>query len=281
MPTSNLSVAASHWPTPYWEDMPTTAFGGAEARNWIVVLPVAAIEQHGPHLPVGTDKHIGEGHVAAVVDRLPTTLPVSFLPLQAVGKSNEHISSPGTLTLCWETATKAWLEIGDSVARAGVRKMVIVTSHGGNVAIDDIIARELRVRHDMLVVPTAWGKQGAIENTYPQEEALYGIHGGDVETSLMRHLKPHLVNMDEAIDFRSNQLEAIDTFTHLRLHGPNPIGWKAQDLHLAGTVGNAANATAAKGAATLQHNAERFIELLSDIHSFSLERLWTDNPTQP
>lgn len=268
-------------PPAYWEHMTTTDFAASERRDWITVLPVAAIEQHGPHLPLGTDKHIGEGHIAAVVERLPQDLPATFLPIQSVGKSNEHISSPGTLTLSWETATKAWIDIGESLARAGVRKLVIVTSHGGNVAIDDIIARELRVSCDMLVVPTAWGKQGAIEQTYPAEESLYGIHGGDVETSLMLHLRPDLVRMDQAIDFRSNQLKALDTYKHLRLHGPNPIGWKAQDLHVAGTVGNAANATAQKGAATLSHNADRFIELLADVHAFPLDELWTDATKTP
>ena len=262
-------------PSPFWQDMTTVDFSTSETKEWVAILPVAAIEQHGPHLPVATDTVIGLGMIDAVVKQLPSDLPATFLPLQSVGKSNEHISSPGTLTLSWQTATQAWIEIGESVARAGVRKLVIVTSHGGNVAIDDIIARELRVNHDMLVIPTSWGRQGQLTGVYPEIEATYGIHGGDVETSMMLHFRPDLVRMEHAVDFKSAQTAARKTYTHLGLHGPNPIGWKAQDLNVAGTVGNASLATADKGQKTVDFYADRFVELLYDVHRFPLSDLWT------
>lgn len=128
-------------PRRFWHEMSAYDFAEADTSDWIAVLPVAAIEQHGPHLPVFTDTCIAEGQIARVNELLPHDLPVTFLPVQAVGKSNEHISSPGTLTLTWETATRAWEEIGESVHRAGLRKIVIVTSHGGNVPLMDIVAR--------------------------------------------------------------------------------------------------------------------------------------------
>ena len=103
----------------------------------------------------------------------------------------------------------------------------------------DIVARELRVRHDMLVVATAWSRLGHPDGTPGPEEALYGIHGGDIETSIMLHLRPDLVRMDKAEDFRSTQLDFIDEFKHLRAHGPVQFGWKAQDLNPYGAVGNA------------------------------------------
>lgn len=261
-------------PRRFWHEMTTTDFARGDTADWIAVLPVAAIEQHGPHLPVATDTAIAQGQIARVLELLPDHLPVTFLPVQAVGKSNEHISSPGTLTASWDTLTQFWLDIGDSVHRAGVRKLVIVNSHGGNVPLVDIVARELRVRHDMLVVGTAWSRFGQPEGVFPAGEFAYGIHGGDVETSIMLHLHADLVRMDEAEDFRSNQLDFLEEFTHLRGHGPSQFGWKAQDLGAKGALGNAAAATAEKGFASLDHAARCFIELLDDVHRFDPGRLW-------
>ncbi|WP_099559043.1 creatininase family protein [Hartmannibacter diazotrophicus] len=256
-----------------WAEMRAPDFLG-DTSDWVAVLPVAAIEQHGPHLPVSTDTTIAEGQVERVIELMPKGLPATFLPVQAVAKSNEHIASPGTLTLDWETVTKVWLDIGDSVARAGVKKLVIVTSHGGNVPIMDIVARELRIRHGMLAVATSWLRFGQPEGLYPDAERTYGIHGGDIETSIMLHLAPDLVDMTAAEDFCTLQLDLIATKKHLRGHGPAQFGWTMQDLNAKGAAGNAAAATAEKGRRSLDHAARGFIELLDDIHSFSPSSLW-------
>jgi len=261
-------------PRRFWHEMTTVDFADPSSGDWIAVLPVAAIEQHGPHLPVYTDTAIAEGQIARVLELLPRDIPATFLPVQAIGKSNEHISSPGTLTLDWDTVTNAWLQIGESVARAGIRKLVLINSHGGNVPIIDIVARELRVRHEMLVTATAWARFGQPEGVFPAEEFTYGIHGGDVETSIMLHLHSELVRMELAEDFSSAQQDFIKEFKYLRGHGPAQFGWKAQDLGAKGALGNAANATAEKGKASLDHAAEGFVELLRDIHGFDLSRLW-------
>jgi len=262
-------------PARYWHEMTTRDFADNDTSAWIAVLPVAAIEQHGPHLPVFTDTCIAEGMIHRVIELLPTDLPVTFLPIQAIGKSNEHISSPGTLTSSWETTTKLWLDIGDSVQRAGVVKLIVISSHGGNVPMVDIVARQLRVRHDMLCVATAWSRFGMPEGISAAEEALYGIHGGDIETSVMLHLRADLVNMERAEDFRSTQLDFISEFKHLRAHGPVQFGWKAQDLNPKGAVGNAAAATADKGKAVVEHQARAFVDLCADVHAFDPARLWT------
>ena len=142
-------------PTKFWAEMCWRDFAAADMSKVVAVLPVAAIEQHGPHLPVGVDTFINEGYFARAVKRIPDEMPVLILPTQAIGKSNEHIEYPGTLTFSLETVTRAWTEIGDSVARTGCRKLIFMNSHGGNVPVIDAVARELRVRHRMLAVHAA------------------------------------------------------------------------------------------------------------------------------
>ena len=129
-----------------WAQYRTTEFRGLDPEKVIAILPTAAIEQHGPHLPVGTDTMIAEGMLAELRRACPDDLDIRILPVQAVGKSNEHIHAPGTLTLSAPTALAAWQEIGLSVARAGVRKLVIVNSHGGNLDLISILARETTSR---------------------------------------------------------------------------------------------------------------------------------------
>ena len=137
-----------------WVEMTTKDFGQVDMAEVIAILPVAAIEQHGPHLPVEVDTAINRGVLARAMELLPADFPVTVLPAMPVGKSNEHIAYPGTLTLSAETLIRLWTEIGESVARAGVRKFVLFNSHGGQPQLADIVARDLRVRHDMFVVPS-------------------------------------------------------------------------------------------------------------------------------
>jgi creatinine amidohydrolase len=251
-----------------WQEMTTRDFADSDTSAWIAVLPVAAIEQHGPHLPVCTDTCIAEGMVKRSIELLPADLPVTFLPVQAVGKSNEHIAFPGTLTGGWETVTKLWLEIGESLVRAGLKKLIIVNSHGGNVPMVDIVTRELRVQHRMLAVSAAWSRFGEPEGLLAPGEEVYGIHGGDMETSVMLHFRPDLVRMDQAADFRSSQHDYIERFTRLRAHGLSPFGWQSGDLNQAGVVGNAAAATGDKGKTIVDHQVNGFVELCADVHAF-------------
>ena len=134
-----------------WADYRFAEFEGIDPEQVIAILPTAAIEQHGPHLPVGTDTMIAQGMLDRVRATVPDDLDIRILPIQAVGKSNEHLHAPGTLTLTAETALKAWVEIGLSVARAGVRKIVIVNSHGGNLDLVSATHRRLRRHHACIV----------------------------------------------------------------------------------------------------------------------------------
>ena len=251
-----------------WADYRTTEYGNTDPEAVIAVLPTAAIEQHGPHLPVGVDTMIAEGMLDEVRAICPDDLDIRILPVQAVGKSNEHLHAPGTLTLTAETALKAWVEIGLSVARAGVRKIVIVNSHGGNLDLISIIARELRVRAGMLAVKCQWGSFGHPEGMYSDQENRFGIHGGDVETSLMLHFRPETVDMAAAEDFRST----AET-SRLQPIGSVSYGWISSDLNPAGTVGEAHLATAEKGRATAAYQAKGFIQLLKDLRATSLNGL--------
>src|SRR5580658_7330994 len=158
-----------------WTELRWPDVAGAATSRWIAVLPLAATEQHGPHLPVGTDVMIAQAYLARVRELLPDTLPVTFLPLQPVGISTEHIGYPGTLTLPMETALKAWMALGESVAHAGLRKLVMVTSHGGNSAAMSLVAQDLRAQHGLLAVTTAWSRFGAPQGLFSVEELRHGI----------------------------------------------------------------------------------------------------------
>ncbi|MEL6465398.1 MAG: creatininase family protein [Pseudomonadota bacterium] len=239
-----------------WADLRMPEFETLDPDTCIAVLPTAAIEQHGPHLPVGTDTLIAHGMLDTVRAACPDDLDLILLPVQAIGKSNEHLWAPGTCTLTAETALRAWTEIGLSVARAGLKKLMIVNSHGGNLDLISILSRELRVQAGMLAVKTQWGSFGAPDGLFSAQENSFGIHGGDAETSLMLAFRPETVQMDAARDFRSSAETSL-----IPPIGPVSYGWIASDLSESGVVGEAHLATAAKGRALANHQAKGMIDL--------------------
>ncbi len=263
----------------YWGELCSAEFRALDPEQTIVILPIAAIEQHGPHLPVMTDLAIAQGMLALLQQRLPAGLDVLVLPIQAIGKSNEHLLSPGTLSLSAETLSRLLVEIGEGVHRAGLRKMVLANSHGGNVAVLTIVARELRVKLGMLVVPTQWSRFGLPDGLYDPVEARHGIHGGDIETSLMLHFRPDLVTMGAAKNFVSSAIAIETEFEHLSPDGTHAFGWIAQDLNPEGAVGDAAKASADKGRRTAELQTDGFIALLREMTAFSLQRLYSIHGT--
>jgi creatinine amidohydrolase len=257
----------------HWFDLSSRDFAKLDPEKTVVVLPIAATEQHGPHLSVGTDSIIAQGMCDTVMKKLPEHLDVLFLPVQTVGKSNEHLRDPGTLTLTAQTLISAWTEIGESVARAGLRKLVIVNSHGGNVEVQGIVARELRVRCSMLVAQTAWRRLGVPQGLFSETENNFGIHGGDFETSVMLHFAPHRVDMAKAVDFVPNSIRYAQEYKQLRVTGFTSMAWIAEDNHPEGVAGEAHLATAEKGRQAVEFQTDRFIELLDDVARFPLSDL--------
>jgi creatinine amidohydrolase len=256
-----------------WTEIRWPDFSDGDPARWIAVLPLAATEQHGPHLPLGTDVMIAQAYLARVQELLPAKLPVTFLPLQPIGISTEHIDYPGTLTLPTEIALANWMALGRSVARAGVRKLVMVTSHGGNSAAMTLVAQDLRAEYKMLAVATGWSRFGAPDGLFPMDELHHGIHGGAVETSIMLARYPHSVRKDAIANFSSAGIAMEKNYRRLSAHRPAPFAWQAQDLHSGGAIGDATMASAEKGEKLLDHGAAAFCELLADIDAFDLKTL--------
>ena len=256
-----------------WMEMTWQEIAGATTAHWIAVLPLAAVEQHGPHLPLGVDSFIADAYLKRVRDILPADLPVTFLPIQRIGISTEHLAYPGTLTVSAATAIAAWTELGESLARAGLRKLVLVTSHGGNVAAMDVVARDLRARLRMLAVTVGWHRFGYPEKAFSAEEKKHGIHAGDIETSLMLAAVPGAVHMDKAARATPESLKMAQEFKWLGAYRPAGFAWMTQDLNATGAVGDATLAKSEKGEAALAQGAQAFVELLREIDRFDLARL--------
>lgn len=243
----------------------------ADTSAWIAVLPLGAHEQHGSHLPFETDTIIADGIACKLAGALDEDLPVTFLPAEPIGYSIEHMDYEGSKTLAFDEAVNKWAAIGESLAEKGIRKMLILNAHGGNSPLMTIIATELRVRCNMLCVATSWTRFIQEQDEFSSSEKAYGIHGGDLETSVMLALASDKVDMERAENFMSFQQELDKKATQLRAYGPHAFGWKMQDLNRKGVTGNATLATVAKGEAFINEAVAGLKELIDDIHAFDLE----------
>ena len=260
-------------PVKNWAEATWGEFALDDPASLIAVLPLAATEQHGPHLPLGTDTMIAEAYLARVRELLPQELAVRILPIQPIGISTEHLAFPGTLSLPPDVALRNWTTIGAEVARSGIRKLVIVTSHGGNSAAMTIVAQELRARYDMFVVTTSWSRFGTPPGLFSEQEIRHGIHGGAIETSIMLAKFPGLVRRDKIAAFTSSSIAMDHDYKLLSIHRPAPFAWAAQDLNPQGVTGDATMASAEKGQAVIDHGARAFSDLLQEVAAFDLTTL--------
>lgn len=259
----------------FWADYTARDFAALAREEVIAVLPVGAVEQHGPHLPMSVDQAILDGIIAATLPLIPADCPALFLPTCAIGKSNEHSAWPGTLTFSAATLMAMWSDIGASVAAAGVRKLVLLNSHGGQIAVMDIVARDLRIRHKMVVVAANWFAMGHPPGLLTDAEAQHGIHAGDLETSVMLALHPGLVQMEHARNFTPVNAQMAAQNTHLGLTPAGRIAWQMQDINAAGAAGDATQASAEKGAAFIDHAARQIVTLLAEVQRLPLSFLDT------
>jgi creatinine amidohydrolase len=251
----------------YWSQLTTRDFAALDVAATVAVLPLGATEQHGPHLPLGVDSVLADGIVAAALPLLPAGLPVLFLPTQQIGLSPEHVRFAGTLTLSAETVIRMWKEIGAGVARAGVKKLVLFNAHGGHVGAMDIVARELRAEHGLIVYSVSWfnlplGDAGA---QFGAGEHRFGVHAGDIETSMMLALAPQQVRMAEAKNFRSTSEQRAADYAILGNGKSAKLGWAMEDYNAQGAAGNAAAATAPRGQAVVDAAAQQLALLLGEV----------------
>ncbi len=261
-------------PRRYWQDMTTVEVAALDHARAIALLPVAAIEQHGPHLPLAVDATINRGVLEHALTLMPDDLPVTILPALPIGKSDEHGAFPGTLSLSAETLIRLWSEVGDSVARAGVRKLVLFNSHGGQPQILDVVASGLRARHAMLAVAVNYYRLLDAAAMFPPEELQHGIHAGAVETSIMLHLAPDLVRRDQAAKAPSLSETMARDYRELSPIGrAAPFAWQTQDLNPTGVCGDPTLADAEHGRRLVEQAATRLVEILHEVDRFPLDWL--------
>jgi creatinine amidohydrolase len=268
----------------FWADWSARDFAAmqtsGDAARTIAVLPVAATEQHGPHLSLSVDTVLVDGVIAAALPHMAADLRFLILPTQSVGLSPEHARFAGTLTLSNETILRVWTEIAECVAATGIRKLVLFNAHGGNVSVMDMVARDLRARLDMLVYSVSWFNLPLIDAPgndvnvlFRPEEHRFGIHGGEIETSMMLALAPTLVDMSQAQNFTSTAQARAGQFPILGNGKSAKLAWQTQDYNPCGAVGNAANATADKGLAVVEAAGRALAELLAEVDRLAADTL--------
>ena len=268
-------------PRRFWSQLSTRDFAALDPATTVAVLPLGATEQHGPHLSLGVDSVLVDGIVAAALPLLPAALPALFLPSQHIGLSPEHANFPGTITLSSETLIRLWREIGAGVARAGVRKLVLFNAHGGHVGAMDIVARELRAAHGLIVYSVSWfnlplGEAGA---QFSADEHRFGVHAGEIETSMMLALAPEQVTMAAARDFGSASRDREADYTLLGNGRSAKLGWAMEDYNADGAAGNAAAATARRGQALVEAAAGALAQVLAEVSRLPLSTIGTPTPS--
>jgi len=236
-----------------------------DRENTVIVLPTGATEQHGPHLPCAVDTVISAGVVGHALARLPASVPAYAMAPITYGKSEEHLHFPGTMTLSGETLLATMNEIGESVYRAGFRKLLIVNGHGGQPQVMEMAARELRLRHgDFIVVPSFTWRVPHVAGQYLSErEKKLAMHAGHAETALMLALAPDTVRMDRAVtnyppEFPSRLLSP---------DGRPACAWSARDFGPSGIIGDPLPATPEQGHAILDSLADSWAQAITELHT--------------
>jgi len=258
---------------PWWQDCTPQQIAAFAAADGVALLPLAAIEQHGEHLPLSTDLDIALGLVEAALPLVREAVPLCVLPPLTVGLSLEHGGFAGTLSLSPETALAVLVELGERVAAAGFRRLVLFNSHGGNKALVDLAALKLRVAQRMLVVRANYFRFALPPDVLPMDELRHGLHGGALETAMMLHLLPHKVRVERIGNFESLGQRMAQDGMRLGPEGEAGFAWMAQDLNPSGASGDARLATPELGERLVTHFAQQLARLIEDAHGFDLSCL--------
>jgi creatinine amidohydrolase len=235
-----------------------------DKANTVIVLPAGSIEQHGPHLPCMVDAIIAAGVMGHALSRLPDDVPAFALAPITYGKSCEHLHFPGTMTIEGPTLLATITEIGESVYRAGFRKLLIVNGHGGQPQVMEMAARELRLRHgDYVVVPHfTWRVPHAAGRYLSDSERRLAMHAGHAETAILLALAPDTVHMERAApnvppEFGCPTLSA---------DGRPAAAWTARDFGPSGVIGDPTPATPEQGQVILDSLADSWAKGITELH---------------
>ncbi|MEY2683908.1 MAG: hypothetical protein RJA09_1052 [Pseudomonadota bacterium] len=235
-----------------------------DRANTVIVLPCGATEQHGPHLPCSVDTTIAAGVIGKAMERLPAEVRAFAMAPISYGKSEEHLHFPGTITLTGTTLLSTVVEVGESVYRAGFRKLVFANGHGGQPQVLEMAARELRLRHgDFVVIPFGVSRlPNASGQQVSDMEKRLSMHAGHSETALMLALAPETVKMDQAVA----NYPPVFPIKLLSSDGRPACAWTARDFGPTGVIGDPTTATAEQGVAILDTLANSWVQALTELH---------------
>lgn len=232
----------------------------------LVILPVGAVEQHGWHMPVMTDALIGEALLTQTIELLSEEANVWLLPPVSYGKSNEHLDYAGTFSLSPATLMNVLSDIGASLQRNGFRRLLLFNTHGGNVDLLNVAARDIRVSTGLMVFYVNPHSLDTTQDLVSKEEQEYGIHGGDIETSMLMAIKPNWVQDN----LKVSEIPDVSALEFLTLEGKIRFAWVMSDISYSGIAGDATKATAEKGKVIMERSAGGLAKSLLELCRFEI-----------